>query len=154
MKLETEGQFRAAAPKSSNPDHIIASLVERHPDRSRDHIERLFISKVDDDPALLQLFISYYFGHAWARLKRSLLVPARTEEISRQVAEMEIKLRRSVILSEMIMHNGKKLAECTGIEATKFGGFYAKVGQIAKRRKIGTVMTEAQLWDLWQRHKA
>lgn len=138
-----------------NPTQVIARLERENPRRSRDEIERLFIAEIEDDVDYRTPALKYYFWHAWNGLHPEKRPPPASNPKQRANMQAQAKtfletMKRNVIISELLMQNGKKVADCTGTEMAKFGGFYAKIGQIVKGRKVGAVLTEEQLRKLWQ----
>lgn len=142
-----------------NPLDIVVRLIDENPGASRDVLEKLFIEEVEEDKDYRRPALKYYFQNNWKTLMdpRPRARRAKNErqeaETRRAVAEDVQKLKRAIIISELLMPNNKKVADCTGVEMGKFGKFGAKVAKIVKRRKVGVVLTEEQLYKLWQESK-
>lgn len=143
-----------------NPTEVIVRLIEENPGASRDVLEKLFIAEIEEDPDYRTPVIKYFFINAWSGLhpvhsrKHSRKETERRAAEERQEVEKKVQqLKRAVILSELIMPNNKKVSECTGTEMMKFGKWHAAVGKIVKRRVVGKVLNEDQLYDLWKKTK-
>lgn len=143
-----------------NPTEVIVRLIEENPGASRDVLEKLFIAEIEDDRDYRTPVLKYFFINAWSGLHPLARRKVSKREIEQRITEerqaVEKKfqeLKRAVILSELIMPNNKKVADCTGIEMMKFGKWHAAVGKIVKRRVVGKVLNEEQLYDLWRKSK-
>lgn len=143
-----------------NPTEVIVRLIEENPGASRDVLEKLFISEIEDDPDYRTPVIKYFFINAWSGLHPLARRKVSKREIEQRIAEERQavekdvqRLKRAVILSELVMPNNKKVADCTGTEMMKFGKWHAAVGKIVKRRKVGAVLTEEQLYEIWRKQK-
>lgn len=139
--------------EAANPTEIVTRLVEQNPEASRDVIIQLFVREIIDDEALVTACLKYFAWHAWQGLqprKQRRQTSSDRAARAKAVGAIVEKLRRAVIISELLMPNNKPVAQCTGTEMAKFGRFGAAVSKIAKRRKVGDVMSEDQLWKLWK----
>lgn len=140
-----------------NPTEILVRLIKDNPKKSREAIERLWLAEVEDDPEYRTPALKYYFFNAWTGLhpNRPPRRAAKSEaaQINASVAHVVEKLKRAIIISELIQPNGKKIADCTGTEMGKFGKFGIAVSGIVKRRKVGAVLTEEQLYKLWIKNR-
>ncbi len=143
-----------------NPTEVLVRLIDENPGVARDVIEKLFIAEIEDDKDYRTPVIKYFFINAWSGLHpvHSKKVSSRARAAqqaadSRAVAEKVQQLKKAVIISELLMPNNKKVADCTGIEMMKFGKWHAAVGKIVKRRVVGKVLNEEQLYDLWRKQK-
>jgi hypothetical protein len=132
-----------------NPTEIIVRLEKKYPRASQEKIERLFLAEVEEAREYLIPCLRYYFLNAWVGLHPA---PRRApaHRISKdEVDKAERRLKAAVVLSEMVMPNGKKLAMCTGTEMATFGRFGAAVAKRAKRQVVGKVLKERDLTDIW-----
>lgn len=134
-----------------NPTEIIARLIKEKPKASREVIEHMFIAEVEEDREYIKPCLKYYFWNAWNGLhpKQRARPTTIREEDRRVISETVRKIKASIVLSELIMPNGKMLAKCTGTEVAKVSKFGAAIAAVAKRKRIGEVLTEKQLLKLW-----
>lgn len=139
-----------------NPTEVLVRLIDENPGASRDVVERLFIAEIEEDRDYRTPVLKYFFFNAWMGLhperrqksrERNMLQKA---ELKQAAAENIQRIKRAVIISELMMPNNKKVADCTGIEMAKFGKFGAKIGKLVQRRKVGAVLSEQQLWKMYQ----
>lgn len=138
--------------KTSNPTEVMVRLIQKHPDASYETIEKKVIAKIEDDEDLRTPALQYFCRNAWSSLHRTTPYRRNNAETARQIAE-GVQRAKQIVLLELIAPNGKRVGDCTGIEMTKFGGFYAKIGKAVGRRKVGAVLSEDQLWKLWKESK-
>jgi hypothetical protein len=53
-------------------------------------------------------------------------------------------------LLDLIAPNGKPLAQCTGADCRRIGGWYGRLAaKVPPRKTVGAVLSEAQLRKLW-----
>jgi hypothetical protein len=141
-----------------NPTEVLIRLIDENPSARRDAIEKLFIAEIEDDRDYRTPALKYFFWNAWAGLhparhKSRVKTRQQQTEMRQAIDEKIQQIKRAVIISELIMPNDKTVAQCTGLEMTKFGKFGTKVGKIAGRHKVGATLSEEQLWKLWQESK-
>lgn len=143
-----------------NPTEVIVRLEREHPRATRDQIEKLFLAEIEDDKDYRTPALRYFFWNAWMglhpesrsspRSKQPQQLAAKTRQLADTYVE---KIKQNIIIGELMTPLNKKLADCTGTELIKVGGVYTRIGEIVKRRKVGAVLTEDQLWKLWKESK-
>ena len=145
----------------ANPTELIIGLKDANPTSSKEVIERLFLNAIFGDitlpePDYLTPIGKYYFHNAWTQLRcnprRSKRRPVNVATRKHEVEKIKQKIA-SVIIGELLMPNGKMVKDCTGTEMVKYGGHWARMGRIAKRKKVGDVLSEQQLADIVYRRK-
>jgi hypothetical protein len=143
---------------AANPSEIFTRLHSLHPSLSRDALIEAFVQEIKEDEELVTACIKYFGWHAWQGLNRRTApkpyrpkAPPSTED-QRVVVEIAQKLRR-VVISSILMPNGKTFAECTGTEVAKVSKFGAAVAKIVGRRKVGSVLDEKALSKLWKQNQ-
>ena len=133
--------------EQSNPTEIIVRLRKKHPRYTRDQIEERFLAEIAGDEDLVTPCLKYYFLNAW----RGLEVRAKPNPVSSDKIALAAQRLRSVIISDLIMPNGKKIKDCTGTEMRTFGNFGIEVAQIVKRGVVSKFLDETELRALWKR---
>ncbi len=142
------GAASMARHARKNPTEVMVSLIEADPTASFDRIFKQWwdIVKADDD---YYEAIGFHAGtNIWASLTRKRPEPkpskttqnARATEKNEQVARVVQKVLSRLTL-DFVMPNGKRLADCTGIEVSKFGGVFSVIGKKAGNRIVGDVFT-------------
>lgn len=71
----------------------------------------------------------------------------RVEEQLRAVDVLKNKIRGRLL--QLVMPNGKKLAQCTGAECIEFGGWYTTIGEyVGANNLVGKVLNESDILRL------
>jgi hypothetical protein len=158
MDMGVTGAKRQSFSRS-NPRELLRTLVEQHPQWSR---ERIFSELRDRvmgarDKAYLDTILEYWFANNYHSLvpevDRAERQAARSKAASDVKAAIEDHIK--IALLDMMMPNGKPLRQCTGLECARFS---SKIGawllRISKQIKptdiVGDVMTEKQLRQLYK----
>jgi hypothetical protein len=149
---------------AANPRDLLKRVIDDHPGADRAALFHLFLEKLkeEDDSDYVDTIIEYWFVNNYHSLigftaKRQQAAKAQREE---WVAGTEAKLSQkiaeaaNVVLSEMIMPNGKQLAACTGQECVdlqrRMGSWLGKVVRRVKPdQAVGDVLTEEDLQTLY-----
>ena len=62
-----------------------------------------------------------------------------------------IEAKAKILLLDLTMPNEKRLAECTGFECVKFGGWLGAVGKAAGKQLVGKALTEKEVRAFWEK---
>jgi hypothetical protein len=86
-----------------------------------------------------------------AQLKQNLdSRKAQDAEQRRAIDALKAKIRGRIL--QLVMPNGKKLAECTGAECIEFGGWYTAIGErVGAKNLVGKVLRERDILRLLAR---
>jgi len=161
--------------RGANPRDLLRRVIDDNPGSDRVSLFRLFVDKLkeEDDGDHMETIIEYWFannyhsliaarsgaaanqsGRAAATAERDRWVAGTTEKLRERIAE-----EASIVLLDMLMPNGKHLAECTGEEcaalASQLGNWLRKVARRVKPEEtVGATLTEADLRKLYDRKAA
>jgi hypothetical protein len=168
----TDAGVRGATGQSwrgANPRDLLRQVINNHPGSDRTALFRLFVEKLkeEDEDDYMETIIEYWFTNNYHSLlvasaatvadsgetaaRREALLATTKEQIRAKIAEAA-----TIVLSDMAMPNGKRLADCTGEEcitlARRMGSW---LGRIVRRVKpeetVGAVLTEDDLQVLYQK---
>lgn len=146
----------------ANPRETLLTIMDQNPKVPRESLLSLVSDALQEPENLAQLLtvIEYWFINTLRSIEvLEQQVPGAksvVREITKRATARAAGHVKTVILEEakiellkMAMPNGKTLGECTGKECQRFGGWLYQVGQRAGSRKVGQVMTEASLRELY-----
>lgn len=164
--------------RGANPRDLLKRVIDDNPTADRIALFRLFVEKLkeEDDGDYMETITEYWFANNYhsliaARLtaeERSRSAEAgaeRSEAIAQReewIAGTSEKLREkiteeaAVVLLDLMMPNGKRLAACTGQECVtlgrQMGSWLRKVGhQLKSDETVGDVLTESDLRALYKK---
>ena len=161
MQLET-GVYGAKVQswKRANPRDLLKRVLDDNPGISLDEAKRIMRDqlKEQDKEDYLDAVIDYWTDNNYRalvnpaarqeqRVRTRAVTRERVEEIKGRVVE-RIKEKAREMLLDMTMPNGKPLRDCTGKYCSKLGGWLSRVGDKAGARKVGDVLSEAELRKL------
>lgn len=153
--------------KQANPRELLKRVIDDNPGSDREallHIFRNQLWREDDAEDYVDTIVEYWFANNYHSLvgpapiaPRSRESRARTAEIAQDIkARVRAKIleRATIVLSDMMLPNGKRLADCSGKECAQMGsaigGLMGRVAQLVKpKQTVGQVLTEAQLQELY-----
>lgn len=119
----------------------IANLMKRHPGLSRMELLEKFLTILRSDATLIDSVGEYYFDNNFRSLMKK---KSRRRPIKDEVAEVESIIRRGLL--DFVTPIGKRLADCTGAECVKLGGWFERVGRVAGlKNRVGDVVTNDEL---------
>lgn len=159
MELQT-GKYGAKVQswKRANPRDLLKAIIEQNPKVSERKLLAVFASRAKDDEDLIDTIIEYWFVNNSRSImnpaeRQQRLAIARTERaVATAAAVKSAKSRIEALAAAMtlafVMPNGKQLRECTGIEVGAWGRVGAKIAKIVGKRKVGDVLSDAQLKKL------
>lgn len=151
--------------KPANPRELLKRVIEGNPGADRQALLHLFREEMwreDDAEELVDTIIEYWFGNNYYSLVGPLpVIKPRIREATAKLADdVRVKLRErialeaKIMLSDMVMPNGKTVKELTGREcrdmAGAVGGWLERVGRKVKATQVvGEVLSEADLKALY-----
>jgi len=152
--------------RASNPTPlaILTKLASANPKLSDKQLRQLFWAEIRDDDDLLEAITSEWFVTARSAARSRVVSPVVRERRKVETKQLKDKTKAALVagvrkvarimLLDMVMPNGKKLAELTGTECAALGpqmnGFLTKVAaRVKPNQKVGAVMSEDALWKLF-----
>jgi hypothetical protein len=126
----------------------LLALVQSLPDADEATLARHMRDHLLDDSRDCLLPIVLYFV-------RNNLRSLRGQHRQRTAAELHAatEAAKALIverLLDLIAPNGKRVAQCTGADCRKIGGWYGKLAdKVPARKTVGAVLSEAQVRKLW-----
>jgi hypothetical protein len=151
--------------KPANPRDLLKQVIGDNPGSDRRAVLALFRERLreEDTEDYINTIVDYWFANNYYSLVTPGLLPNRDTAASRirretrQIAETvkaKIVLGATIVLSEMVMPNGKNLADCTGQEcadlAEHLGGWLVRVSRAVKPgERVGDAIDEARLRELF-----
>lgn len=150
--------------RAANPRDLLKRVIDDNPGADRAALLKMFNEALQDDgDDYIETIIEYWFTNNY----QSLVAPRFAQEAKRQetynqaVAGIREQLRKrieegaAIVLLDMTMPNGKRLADCTGSECIvlrrSIGGW---LGRVARRVKpdetVGATLSEQQLQALYK----
>lgn len=137
--------------KRASPRDLLKRMMDNHSDDTEGRLHQRFSMAVQDNPDMLESIIEYWFANNYRSLSYK---PAKDERARAEMIQRAERLIRSraetLVLSDMVLPNGKKLREATGLECSKFapkvGNLLSKIAKKVKPSQIvGDVLSEEQL---------
>ena len=159
----TQGAFRQTWRKG-NPRSLLKTIMEKNPNLNPGALYNIFWQEIEDDKEILRNIAGYWLDHNYQSLKAaaepqqkpttSSSSPPEKEPSSGERLRRRIQYETRIILLELIMPNDKRLADCTGAECGKFGGWlFALSKKVPTNKTVGTTLTEDEVYQLWQQAK-
>ena len=146
-----QGAKRASWMKVHYRD-LALKLCEENPGMTVEELAELFLEQLNKHPAYMRSIAIYVMANT-----RAALVP-KTKGGGRGNNNLEANVVKRVAakamtaLMDTIMPTGKTLAESTGAECTRAGGWLADVGKVVGPKGIvGRKLTEKELRELWNK---
>lgn len=152
--------FRTPSPRA-----LLEELIREHPKADEQALLAYFREAVIDNEEYILVIIEYWFANNYravtdptlTEIKDSKRSQKRRDEDRRKTAELAEAIReriKDISLLEMLMVNGKKLADCTGRECLAMGPavgvWLTRVGQALKPDQVvGKQLTEEQVKELY-----
>jgi hypothetical protein len=157
--------------RRANPRDLLKRVIDDHPGADRPALFKLFLEKLkeEEDTDYLDTIVEYWFannyhslvaarttseetrpGRAASAAERDAWIAATKEKVKEKVTEAA-----TIVLSEMIMPNGKQLAACTGQECgqlrSRMGSWLGKIARRVKPEEtVGAILNEDGLQALYQ----
>jgi hypothetical protein len=166
----SQGAYRQSWRKG-NPRSLLKTLIERNPKADRKKIYDLFWDEVEDDKQLLQDIVGYWLDHNYHSLLTASLEPrapsggadssgggptstaAKSEQATAAKGKLQDRIRYEtrIVLLELVMPNDKRLADCTGAECSRFGGWLFQLSKkVPANKTVGATLSEDEVYRMWQ----
>lgn len=143
---------KRATFRSANPRRTLREIIDRNPDFDEKGWREQFWDLIKDDlsdSGDLKACIEYWLDNNL----RSLMPQLHRGSTSRTSTASEIEKETNRLLLQLVMPNGKRLAECTGSDCVRFGGWYSAIAALVPPDQIvGVHLDEQKLQQLWQSH--
>lgn len=155
MSLIELGVTGRRAFETTSPRFLLKHIMDSHNGASEQDLFELFKTEIADDDDFISSIVKSWFKETYQSL--SDIAKQRAKHIERperkqQIAQIKevIKARATqIVLLEMIMPNGKPLADCTGQECAKAGGWLCRVAmKIGPDERVGDALSENELRKL------
>lgn len=152
--------------KPANPRELLKRIIDDNPGTDRQALLHLFRDQMwreEGAEEYVDTIIEYWFANnyhslvgpqpaftqAQSRTRSADVVRALRERVQAKIVE-----RANIVLSDMVLPNGKRLADCSGKECAQMGaalgGLIGRIAQHVKPKQIvGAVLTEVQLQDMY-----
>jgi hypothetical protein len=131
--------------KRDNPRDLLKRLVEENPHASEQELLTLFSETVESDRThdYMGVIIEYWFTNNYhsltgGRRRAAARAPAAAHVAAAPAAGLRMRTLKHLKLKllELRMPNGKALAECTGSDCKRIGGWCSK---LATKVRVGGV---------------
>jgi len=151
----TTGAKRATW-RRANPRELLARIITENREKSAQAWRDLFWHEIGEDGQMLRAIAEYWLDHNLRSLtddnrdrdrtaRRTAIQDAKTQVMER------IGEQAKIVLLDLVMPNGKTLADCTGADCRRFGGVFSQIAQkVPARQLVGAVLSETQVRRLWQ----
>lgn len=135
--------------RRANPRELLRRLLDENPNDDKAALFEIFWSEISEEAStdLLKSVAEYWFANNYHSLTGHAAVRplARKSEIKALIEKRIIEEAR-VMLLDMMMPNGKYLAQCTKEECTVFGGWLKAVAsKLTPNQEVGAVLSEDEL---------
>jgi len=137
---------------------IVERLQLEHPGAGENGLVDLLVERLQHDRVLLEAAARYVIKTAVpARLDARLqLRTPSPEHKAREKAAMRTAasaVAAQVVMLNLLMPNGRRMAMCTGAEMSKFGKAYERIAERAGDNLVGDALTEAEVRALLQHQR-
>ena len=168
LSIGTQGAVRQSWTHDDTLRQKLRGLMEASPAASTEEIRRQHWQWVEENPGLLVLLHQYWFDNhvAYLRAKRDYKAEEErraeraversklTDQITEEIKKKIVVAAPKIALLTMQMPIGKPIKDCTGPECEKLapiiGGWLMRVAHKVGPRKVGAVLNEKQLRELYQ----
>jgi hypothetical protein len=138
---------KAQSFEHDNPRPVLIRIVENNPKADESKLFGLFKAEVERSPNCMAVIIEYWFRNNYASLLRRRTPPA---ELRAHTKAVKGKILGRML--DLILPNGKRLAEATGSDCIRAGGWLKAVGEkVGARQVVGKVLGEEDLRQLFER---
>jgi len=130
-----------------NPRELLAKIVRENPHISDDDLFEIFYDKIKSFPSMIETCIQYWFVNNLRSLRtrtfeRKKIDPKLAEEVEEQII---------INLLDVVLPNGKKLRDSTGLECKRAGSWYTRIGErIGDGNIVKDVLTNDDLRKIYQ----
>lgn len=146
LPIGTTGAKRQSQKKAS-PRSLLRGIIDGSPRDSESAIRNKFTDAIRDDEDMIDTIIEYWFANNYHRI----VTPDERSQAREEKAKLRIKERSSymeattpaaidiiklraerMVFLNMVMPNGKLLAECTFKECSSFGSKFMALSAVGK----------------------
>ena len=130
---------KRATWRDNDPRPLVAKILGSNLDSNKAF--ETFFDEIREDVGLLRAVAQYYWDNAYVAHIRSAVTPEkRTQkrvaertaiETTKTKFQQRIVKEATIVLLEIVTPNGKKLADCTGSECNRFGGWFVALSTSA-----------------------
>lgn len=123
---------------------LLQSVLDEHPEASRDEQCRLYVERVRENVALQDEAARRMFDNDYRLLTK---MPPKLQGIaSSEAAATTARLISKLLTLDFIMPDGKPLRDATGASVKVMGGIFAEIGErVGHNQRVGDVLTDADL---------
>jgi hypothetical protein len=155
MNLGTTGAKRQSWAHD-NPRDVLLGLIKANKSWNERRIFDAFFDEVVGNENYMKVILEYWFANNYASLigKRKQRKPStgKLETAATVSTKINDRIEREAqtLLLEWTMPNGKRLADCTGSDCKKVGGWLSRIADKIKPTDIvGRVLSEKQVRSLY-----
>jgi hypothetical protein len=132
---------------------LLINLIEGDPTADKERMFHKWRAEIIDDPEDVDAALLHCFTNLWETLQKDRQAPQRRKPIVRsreerqaQVNALKERIVQKVLTLNFVMPNGKRLADCTGTEVSRYGIIFAAIARKAGKQLVGAVFkTDRQL---------
>jgi hypothetical protein len=159
---------KRATWRDANPRKLLQDIIEANPNGPETLWRKLFWERVESDDDQIQAIVAYWLDNHVRYIQdhgpdtkqetakkgpAAQAAEQKTETVKENVKSTlreHIVREARVILLEIMMPNGKKLAQCTGADCKNFGGWLTAVAtKVPAKKKVADILSEAEVRKLW-----
>ena len=155
------GATRQTWRAKSVRDLLVEIIKDNRKASDRELLDK-FIERLREEEVYFLAAAEYAFDNALRALRREQPIPERTAELVERAAQrvenaaVHVKrvaqIKAKVALLSIKMPSGKTLAQSTGAECVRAGGWFAAIGKRIKASEIvGNVLDEQTLQRMFKR---
>lgn len=143
---------------SASPRAVLKDAVDKYPRESEAKLFEIVLEQLLERPDCLRAVAEYWFANEFRRLAQPALPSRQTmaPTVQQHVGQIKERLQQhiarevQIVLSEMLMPSGFKLADSTKEECAKAGGWLATVAAgLADGQRVADVFDESGLQQLY-----
>jgi hypothetical protein len=150
--------------RSVNLKEAVLRIIDDNPSGPETRWRELFWEFVRDKEDYLEALTAYVCDLLIRQILDDRFKHSRPNDTKKKTREKEeqaateakTKLRERIVreaqimLLDLMMPNGKTLANCTGADCGRFEGWYAKLkAKVPARKKVGDVLSEGEVRKVW-----
>jgi hypothetical protein len=152
---------KRASYRDINPRKALAKIIDDNPKGPETVWRTLFHELAVEDSDYAKAIIEWWLDNNLKALmtKEDALREARaaasaakppTKDAIKSTLREHINHQAQIILLDLLMPNGKKLALCTGRECGKFGGWFtALADKVPANKAVSDVLSEGEVRKIW-----
>lgn len=108
-----------------------------------------------EDPEAMEDALRYIYRNFLTQFQYGEGIRGRSDKKrDQETIAAEVAKTRKLLLMKLLLPNGKTLQEATFRDCAFAGGWFVRIAKLGKPAQIvGQVLSEDQLWELWQGKK-